>query len=129
MVKRIDMINGFPISLNDSPSEYDLNSKVKDYYERIAFKINNAMENFMLKEVQTMFENDKNKMFDMVTYNINIEKIYEAIQKQIPKKIVTTTSTIRCPCCNKQITNRGCIKANIKFCSKCGQALDWSKDE
>lgn len=129
MVKRIDMINGFPVSLNDSPNEYDLNSKVKDYYERIAFKVNNAMENFMLKEVQTMFENDKNKMFDMVTYNINIEKICEAIRKQIPKKIVVTTSTIRCPCCNKQITNRGCIKAYIKFCSKCGQALDWSKDE
>lgn len=117
----IKMINGFPVKTNEIINE--------NYITSITFKVNNAMENFVLKEVQTMFEDDKNKEFDMVTYNINIEKIYEAIKKQIPQSIVVTTSTIRCPCCNKQITNRGCIKANIKFCSKCGQALDWSKDE
>ena len=45
--------------------------------------------------------------------------------KQEPKMVVQTTSTIRCPGCGKQITNRGSIHKEIKYCWKCGQAVKW----
>ena len=46
--------------------------------------------------------------------------------KQEPKMVVQTTSTIRCPGCGKQITNRGSIHKEIKYCWKCGQGVKWN---
>lgn len=51
---------------------------------------------------------------------------YSATDKSTPLKVKGTTSTIRCPNCNKQLTNRGCTHSNYKFCKWCGQAIDWS---
>ena len=65
----------------------------------------------------------------------------QAINKQIPKKPSTGTNItiydnwtllpLICPCCGRQV---GTIEAYTKlrdikehFCSKCGQAIDWSK--
>jgi len=42
-----------------------------------------------------------------------------------PKRVVNTTSTVRCPNCKKQITSRGCIHREINYCWKCGQAVKW----
>lgn len=52
-----------------------------------------------------------------------------ALEKQIPKKVIITTSTVRCSNCNKQLTNKGSLHSGYKFCKWCGQALDWSADE
>ena len=52
--------------------------------------------------------------------------VQKLVDKATPEKLVLTTATIRCPSCNKWITNRGCLHSNYKFCKKCGQALDWS---
>lgn len=47
------------------------------------------------------------------------------LKKQELKMVVQTTSTIRCPGCGKQITNKGAIHKEIKYCWKCGQAVKW----
>lgn len=49
----------------------------------------------------------------------------QAISKMIPKPLAQTKETLRCPSCKRHITNRNCIKQQIKYCVKCGQALDW----
>lgn len=47
------------------------------------------------------------------------------LKAQEPMLVKHTTSTIRCPKCNKQITSRGAIHKEIKYCWKCGQAVKW----
>lgn len=56
----------------------------------------------------------------------------EALEKQMPKKVensnfVTICGVVRefmgkCPMCNNNISCGAC------FCSKCGQAIDWSDE-
>lgn len=53
--------------------------------------------------------------------------VQKLVDKATPKKVVLTISTIRCPSCNKQLTNRGCSHSDYKFCRWCGQAIDWSE--
>ncbi len=48
------------------------------------------------------------------------------LKAQEPMLVKHTTSTIRCPKCNKQITSRGAIHKEIKYCWKCGQAVKWN---
>lgn len=60
-------------------------------------------------------------------YIPEIKAVLSAAKKQIPKKLRETTSTKRCPSCNKQVSNKGNIHRNYRFCRWCGQALDWSE--
>ena len=62
-------------------------------------------------------------------YAIVPEAIKDAFEKQKPKRLKETTSTKRCPSCNKQITAKGCIHGNYHYCRWCGQAIDWSDGE
>lgn len=50
----------------------------------------------------------------------------DILKEQEPKMVVQTTSTIRCPGCGKQITSKGAIHREIKYCWKCGQAVKWN---
>lgn len=59
-------------------------------------------------------------------YSLNACKDALALLKaQEPMLVKHTISTIRCPKCNKQITSRGAIHKEIKYCWKCGQAVKW----
>ena len=51
----------------------------------------------------------------------------ELLKEQEPKLVRYTASTVRCPNCNKQITTKGCIHRDIKYCWKCGQAVKWDE--
>lgn len=62
---------------------------------------------------------------------IAIDKALEALQKQIPKKVVEYGKYgFKCPCCNEDL---GLEKEEIliydmippKHCDNCGQMLDW----
>ena len=62
--------------------------------------------------------------------NLVIYTAISALEKQIPKKPILDTifpsgvKWWRCPVCNKIIV--GCIANRPqKYCSNCGQALDW----
>lgn len=49
------------------------------------------------------------------------------LQTMVEMPVKKTTCTIRCPKCNKQITSKGALHKDIKFCWKCGQALNWEE--
>lgn len=54
------------------------------------------------------------------------DAIEELSRRETPIRVRLTTSTTRCPSCNKQLTGRGNIH---RFCRRnywCGQAIDWS---
>ena len=53
----------------------------------------------------------------------------EALEKQVPKKPRETRCALMCANCGHKITEIGCTKWNRLYCKKCGQAIDWTKDE
>lgn len=66
-----------------------------------------------------------------------IEMAIEALEKQIPKKPIEVASPVLkwglCPACrgelNKLANQPNRVFAFHRFCSDCGQAIDWSDDE
>ena len=56
-----------------------------------------------------------------------VEQCREAVEKMKPKKPITYNRTNRadCPVCGATV--RGIDKPFGKWCSKCGQKLDWSE--
>lgn len=62
--------------------------------------------------------------------NIKAKKMaVAAMKKQITKRPITYTSTNRadCPVCGETV--RGIDKPYGKYCSGCGQKLDWSDEQ
>lgn len=55
------------------------------------------------------------------------DAIEELSKRETPMRMRVTTSTKRCPSCNKQLSKRGNIHRNYRFCRWCGQALDWTE--
>lgn len=55
------------------------------------------------------------------------DAIEELIRRETPMRVRITTSTKRCPSCNKQVSGIGNIHGNYRFCRWCGQALDWTE--
>lgn len=53
--------------------------------------------------------------------------IEELSRRETPMRLRITTSTKRCPSCNKQVSGRGNIHGNYRYCRWCGQAIDWSE--
>ena len=59
-----------------------------------------------------------------------MDAVIEALDKQIPKKpIYTNEGTVtRCPNC--EAIHLRCISSvEIDYCERCGQAIDWSKED
>lgn len=65
-----------------------------------------------------------NRCNGMIQYAM-LDDALALLKAQEPMLVKHTTSTIRCPKCNKQITSRGSIHNEIKYCWKCGQAVKW----
>jgi hypothetical protein len=66
------------------------------------------------------------------------EQVVEALEKQIPKRVTIRKIGFRlldyiCPCCTyKQISQCGgewVAGQKYRYCSHCGQALDWGDTE
>ena len=55
------------------------------------------------------------------------DAIEEPSRRETPMLVRITTSTKRCPSCNKQLSGRGNIHGSYRFCRWCGQALDWTE--
>lgn len=57
------------------------------------------------------------------------ENLQELVDKATPKKIKDYNGVPICPVCNSvnYIHNEGGVESKNKFCSNCGQALDWSE--
>lgn len=57
-----------------------------------------------------------------------MEIAVHALEKQIPKPVKITTSTIRCGECNRQLSGIGNIHSKRNYCQGCGQAIKWDKE-
>lgn len=53
----------------------------------------------------------------------------EALEKQIPKKLIIIGTEKCCPVCEEEICSEGDDGNYGDYCSGCGQALDWSDTE
>ena len=68
-------------------------------------------------------------------YSIAFEKAIEALEKQIPKRAISTyKENYKCPTCESyiDITDDDLYVYEIvppEYCPNCGQALDWSETE
>lgn len=60
-------------------------------------------------------------------YKEAADAIEELSKRETPMRVRITTSTKRCPSCNKQLSGRENIHSNYRFCRWCGQALDWTE--
>lgn len=63
----------------------------------------------------------------------SIEIAIQALEKQIPKKVVKDGKlSYKCPCCGesaKTETGDSFIDYRLDYCDGCGQKLDWSDEE
>ena len=57
--------------------------------------------------------------------------ILTALKKQIPQKVTKSSYfygyIYGCPCCDNYVSKER--NSTIQYCSHCGQALDWGKNE
>ena len=74
------------------------------------------------------------KEYEIDEFNRIVELADEAIEKQIPKKPLDIQESVVkwgiCPICKGELNKLGSrpnrIFVNAKYCSDCGQAIDWS---
>ena len=59
-----------------------------------------------------------------------VEKAIEALEKQMPKKVVEERNIYLCPECGANVeTDCGddMLDYRLNYCDNCGQKLDWSE--
>ena len=82
-----------------------------------------------LKEIENALEKLKN----YVACEVDMEALKvakEALEKQIPKKINSDNGFGgRCPVCGYYIVKSIFSSKCHKYCSECGQAIDWEVNE
>lgn len=61
-------------------------------------------------------------------YAIAIATAIEALEKQIPKKPITTKDGNKSCSCGL-VVQTGYIRNCLYYCDNCGQAIDWSEKE
>ena len=93
------------------------NDYVYNVATTLSMKINNDIEEFLVCSVSACAPLDKQ-------ITVNAKKIYEAIEKQIPKK----PNSIFCPVCNFPSIIDGEYGDRYPYCYNCGQAIDWTED-
>ena len=73
----------------------------------------------------------KVKVYDRCKYDKESKKIaIEALEKQIPKKVVMERNIYLCPHCGASAeTDCGddMLDYRLNYCDNCGQKLDWSE--
>jgi len=79
----------------------------------------------MYDELVKRLREAPNDWYDAGLHYEAADAIEELSKRETPIRVRITTSTKRCPSCNKQVSGRGNIHSNYRFCRWCGQALDW----
>ena len=86
-----------------------------------------------MKEIEETIKNIKER------YPIGLCEVYEykiaqiaieALEKQMPKKVLTERNIYICPSCGASVeTDCGddMLDYRLNFCDNCGQKLDWSE--
>lgn len=63
----------------------------------------------------------------LTVYTVAYNMAIEALEKQIPQKVVRRDGNYNCPACGKPAMAVSARKK--KYCDFCGQAIDWSENE
>lgn len=53
----------------------------------------------------------------------------EALEKQIPKKVLDMKFFAKCPACNAIQTKTHFIFVGVHYCDNCCQAIDWGEEK
>lgn len=61
-------------------------------------------------------------------YAVAIDTAIEALEKQIPKKPITTKDGNKSCSCGL-VVQTGYIRNCLYYCDNCGQAIDWGDEE
>lgn len=73
-------------------------------------------------------ENFTDNYVDPAFFGKVADALEQFVRRETPMKVRVTTSTKQCPSCYKQVSGRGNIHPNYRYCRWCGQALDWSEN-
>lgn len=74
---------------------------------------------------------DESFEYELTSYDVDwLEKAKDAVEKQIPKKIIRKSKkasfeNIKCPNCQREIDAMN----TVNYCTHCGQAIDWGGTE
>ena len=92
---------------------------------KILCELNAKQKEMILKTIQEI----GGETYHHIT--INPDKVIEAFQKQTPMKVeyYDEGDYAKCPNCDYQDFEYGINDWGCNFCSRCGQALDWSDAE
>lgn len=85
-------------------------------------------ESMREKEAIEELKPNKNFPFDDYVSEGARELAINALEKQIPKKVIGIEANLLnryCPSCNEWAGFE--LKKNMKYCPNCGQKLDWSE--
>ena len=83
----------------------------------------------LVKRLRNIAQSDGNIKSNYIGLSLlqAADTIEELSRRETPMRVRITTSTKRCPSCNKQLSGIGNIHRNYRFCRWCGQALDWTE--
>ena len=81
-----------------------------------------------LEAIEEKYIHGGDELFDQKR-KIAISNAVEALEKQIPKKLVYIGIEQCCPVCKEGICLIGDDGCYGNFCGNCGQALDWSENK
>lgn len=114
--------------------------KVREEYLEFPWGIADTIEN--LKELKRILQRQVEKadcdgrgVQDDLEVCFDFDRAIEALEKQLPKKVeyeggfsnngLARYRMAKCPTCDRWYSSRD----EIIYCSKCGQKLDWSKED
>lgn len=109
----------------------DYEPNVNSFESQIFIKWQKDLDNAILGEIKRKAIENGIK----TEYVLNEKAIISALEKQIPKKVELYINdgdfkweNYPCPCCGEMLGLK-VNKGYVKFCPKCGQALDWGDSE
>lgn len=93
---------------------------------KVILEVNNEIDYFIVKATREWGLHHRK---DVIM--VNAQKIYEALEKQIPKKHKMVDNVLYCSACESYHGRYGDIRIPVgsKYCPYCGQALDWSEED
>ena len=73
--------------------------------------------------IECLKKHKEERKHDFIVLTGAVDKAIEALERQIPRKPIIKEELYHCPKCN----DAGAIIYDDKYCSVCGQALDWNE--
>jgi hypothetical protein len=92
-------------------------SYIQEVTEYISVKRKERLENAIFGEIKEMVKDNEH----FTTIELNEKAIVEALEKQMPQKVIVSGYITYCPRCKEVLETA----ESINYCTDCGQALKW----